>query len=196
MRKSVTVTIEHMLLTTATYFHYYHRQDRLLLIWARSSTRRALSTSLSPGYQQVLFLSLVSAEVWFAFTRGGRPWDNSRGKVNVFGPEDETDKRAKVWVFWGAPGRHCQNIWEEGLEFGGMTLEQKVAQAMGLGCRGRLTFLSEIIELSYSNLESKDRSLDEGEQDDAYFSLPITSNLQILVHFKLAVTGGMVLLIA
>lgn len=68
-------------------------------------------------------------ERWIAFAHGERPWDNSCGKVYVFGPEGETGERS-AGIFGG---RRRQKIWEDVLKPLGMTLVQKVAQELSNG---------------------------------------------------------------
>lgn len=68
-------------------------------------------------------------ERWIAFAHEERPWDNSCGKVYVFGPEGETGERS-AGIFGG---RRRQKIWEEVLKPLGMTLVQKVAQELSNG---------------------------------------------------------------
>jgi carboxylesterase type B len=68
-------------------------------------------------------------ERWITFAHGERPWDNSCGKVYVFGPEGETGERS-AGIF---KGRRRQKIWEEVLKPLGMTLVQKVAQELSNG---------------------------------------------------------------
>ncbi|KAG1741475.1 Alpha/Beta hydrolase protein [Suillus paluster] len=68
-------------------------------------------------------------ERWIEFAQGERPWDTSRGKVYVFGPEGETGERS-AGIFGG---RRRQKIWEGVLKPLGMTLVQKVAQELSNG---------------------------------------------------------------
>ncbi|KAG2066195.1 alpha/beta-hydrolase [Suillus decipiens] len=68
-------------------------------------------------------------ERWIAFAWGEQPWDNSRGKVFVFGPEGETGERS-AGIFGG---RRRQKIWENVLKPLGMGLVQKVAQELSNG---------------------------------------------------------------
>ncbi|KIJ63208.1 hypothetical protein HYDPIDRAFT_29895 [Hydnomerulius pinastri MD-312] len=72
---------------------------------------------------------------WITFAWGERPWDNSRGKIFVFGPEGETGERS-AGIF---EGRRRRKIWEEVFRPLGMALVQKVGQELsngpGLGSR-------------------------------------------------------------
>ncbi|KAF8551769.1 alpha/beta-hydrolase [Imleria badia] len=66
---------------------------------------------------------------WITFAWGERPWDNSRGKIFVFGPEGETGERS-AGVF---EGRRRRKIWEEVLRPLGATLVHKVANELSNG---------------------------------------------------------------
>ncbi|KAF8136913.1 Alpha/Beta hydrolase protein [Boletus edulis] len=66
---------------------------------------------------------------WITFAWGERPWDGSRGKVFVFGPEGETGERSAS-VF---EGRRRRKIWEEVLRPLGVTLVHKVGQELSNG---------------------------------------------------------------
>ncbi|KAH0834837.1 Alpha/Beta hydrolase protein [Lanmaoa asiatica] len=66
---------------------------------------------------------------WIAFAWGERPWDNSHGKVFVFGPEGETGERSAT-VF---EGRRRRKIWEEVLQPLGMALVHKVGHELSNG---------------------------------------------------------------
>ncbi|KAH7882389.1 Alpha/Beta hydrolase protein [Phlebopus sp. FC_14] len=66
---------------------------------------------------------------WIAFAWGERPWDNSRGKVYVFGPEGETGERSAN-IF---EGRRRRKIWEEVLRPLGMALVEKVGCELSNG---------------------------------------------------------------
>ncbi|KAG6334464.1 hypothetical protein ID866_4626 [Astraeus odoratus] len=66
---------------------------------------------------------------WIAFAWGERPWDNSRGKVFVFGPEGETGERS-AGIF---EGRRRRKIWEAVLRPLGMDLVQKVGMELSNG---------------------------------------------------------------
>lgn len=72
---------------------------------------------------------------WIAFAWGERPWDNSRGKVFVFGPEGETGERS-AGIF---EGRRRRKLWETVLRPLGIELVQKVGTELsngpGLGSR-------------------------------------------------------------
>jgi hypothetical protein len=68
-------------------------------------------------------------ERWITFAQGERPWDNSRGKVYVFGPEGETGERS-AGIF---EGRRRRKIWESVLKPLGMSLVQKVALELSNG---------------------------------------------------------------
>ncbi|KAL4073622.1 Alpha/Beta hydrolase protein [Scleroderma citrinum] len=72
---------------------------------------------------------------WIAFAWGERPWDNSRGKIFVFGPEGETGERT-AGIF---EGRRRRKIWDNVLRPLGMELVQKVGVELsngpGLGSR-------------------------------------------------------------
>ncbi|KIM69395.1 hypothetical protein SCLCIDRAFT_700007 [Scleroderma citrinum Foug A] len=72
---------------------------------------------------------------WIAFAWGERPWDNTRGKVFVFGPEGETGERS-AGIF---EGRRRRKIWHDVLRPLGMELVQKVGVELsngpGLGSR-------------------------------------------------------------
>lgn len=94
------------------------------------------SESSCSGWTQPVVDELMYARVrdaiqerWITFAQGERPWDNSRGKVYVFGPEGETGERS-AGIFGG---RRRQKIWEEILKPLGMTLVQKVAQELSNG---------------------------------------------------------------
>ncbi|KAG2146296.1 Alpha/Beta hydrolase protein [Suillus clintonianus] len=94
------------------------------------------SESSFGGWAQPVVDELMYARVrdaiqerWIAFAQGERPWDNSRGKVYVFGPEGETGERS-AGIF---SGRRRQKIWEDVLKPLGMTLVQKVAQELSNG---------------------------------------------------------------
>ncbi|KAF9226361.1 alpha/beta-hydrolase [Gyrodon lividus] len=66
---------------------------------------------------------------WIAFAWGECPWDNSRGKIFVFGPEGETGERS-AGIF---EGRRRRKIWEEVLRPLGMALVQKVGHELSNG---------------------------------------------------------------
>ena len=66
---------------------------------------------------------------WIAFAWGERPWDNSHGKVFVFGPEGETGERSAS-VF---EGRRRRKIWEEVLGPLGTALVHKVGHELSNG---------------------------------------------------------------
>lgn len=66
---------------------------------------------------------------WIAFAWGERPWDNSHGKVFVFGPEGETGERS-AGVF---EGRRRRKIWEEVLRPLGEALVHKVGHELSNG---------------------------------------------------------------
>jgi hypothetical protein len=68
-------------------------------------------------------------ERWITFAQGERPWDNSQGKVYVFGPEGETGERS-AGIF---EGRRRRRIWESVLKPLGMSLVQKVALELSNG---------------------------------------------------------------
>lgn len=94
------------------------------------------SESSFGGWAQPVVDELMYARVrdaiqerWITFAHGERPWDNSHGKVYVFGPEGETGERSSG-IFGG---RRRQKIWEEVLKPLGMTLVQKVAQELSNG---------------------------------------------------------------
>ncbi|KIJ14562.1 hypothetical protein PAXINDRAFT_78894 [Paxillus involutus ATCC 200175] len=70
---------------------------------------------------------------WIAFAWGERPWDNSRGKIFVFGPEGETGERS-AGIF---EGRRRRKIWEEVLRPLGMALVQKVGHELSNGPASR-----------------------------------------------------------
>lgn len=94
------------------------------------------SDSSCSGWTQPVVDELMYARVrdaiqerWITFAHGERPWDNSHGKVYVFGPEGETGERS-AGIF---SGRRRQKIWEDVLKPLGMTLVQKVAQELSNG---------------------------------------------------------------
>lgn len=66
---------------------------------------------------------------WIAFAWGERPWDNSRGKIFVFGPEGESGERS-AGVF---EGRRRRKIWEEVLRPLGAALVHKVGVELSNG---------------------------------------------------------------
>ena len=66
---------------------------------------------------------------WITFAWGERPWDNSRNKIFVFGPEGETGERSAS-VF---EGRRRRKIWEEVLRPLGATLVHKVGNELSNG---------------------------------------------------------------
>ncbi|KAI6007897.1 Alpha/Beta hydrolase protein [Pisolithus marmoratus] len=66
---------------------------------------------------------------WIAFAWGERPWDNSRGKVFVFGPEGETGERS-AGIF---EGRRRRKLWESVLRPLGIELVQKVGTELSNG---------------------------------------------------------------
>ena len=66
---------------------------------------------------------------WITFAWGERPWDNSHGKIFVFGPEGETGERS-AGVF---DGRRRRKIWEEVLRPLGMALVHKVGHELSNG---------------------------------------------------------------
>ncbi|KAF9239318.1 Alpha/Beta hydrolase protein [Melanogaster broomeanus] len=66
---------------------------------------------------------------WIAFAWGERPWDNSHGKVFVFGPEGETGERSAD-IF---EGRRRRKLWEEVLRPLGIALVQKVGHELSNG---------------------------------------------------------------
>ena len=72
---------------------------------------------------------------WIAFAWGERPWDNTLGKVFVFGPEGETGERT-AGIF---EGRRRRKIWDHVLRPLGMELVQKIGVELsngpGLGLR-------------------------------------------------------------
>ncbi|KAG2137422.1 Alpha/Beta hydrolase protein [Suillus bovinus] len=94
------------------------------------------SESSFSGWTQPVVDELMYARVrdaiqerWITFAHGERPWDNSHGKVYVFGPEGETGERSAS-IFGG---RRRQKLWEDVLKPLGMTLVQKVAQELSNG---------------------------------------------------------------
>lgn len=94
------------------------------------------SESSFSGWTQPVVDELMYARVrdaiqerWIAFACGEQPWNNSRGKVFVFGPEGETGERS-AGIFGG---RRRQKIWEDVLKPLGMGLVQKVAQELSNG---------------------------------------------------------------
>jgi hypothetical protein len=65
------------------------------------------SDSSCSGWTQPVVDELMYARVrdaiqerWITFAHGERPWDNSHGKVYVFGPEGETGERS-AGIFFG-----------------------------------------------------------------------------------------------
>lgn len=66
---------------------------------------------------------------WIAFAWGEQPWDNSHGKIFVFGPEGETGERS-AGVF---EGRRRRKIWEEVLWPLGVALVHKVGHELSNG---------------------------------------------------------------
>lgn len=66
---------------------------------------------------------------WIAFAWGERPWDNSRGKIFVFGPEGETGERS-AGIF---EGRRRRKLWEKVLRPLGIELVQKVGTELSNG---------------------------------------------------------------
>jgi len=66
---------------------------------------------------------------WISFAWGERPWDNSHGKVFVFGPEGETGERS-AGVF---EGRRRRKIWEEVLRPLGTALVHKIGHELSNG---------------------------------------------------------------
>ncbi|KAG9311719.1 hypothetical protein JVU11DRAFT_7958 [Chiua virens] len=66
---------------------------------------------------------------WISFAWGERPWDNSHGKIFVFGPEGETGERS-AGVF---EGRRRRKIWEEVFRPLGSALVHKVGHELSNG---------------------------------------------------------------
>lgn len=69
---------------------------------------------------------------WIAFAWGERPWDNSHGKIFVFGPEGETGERSAGVL----DGRRRRKIWEEVLRPLGVALVHKVGHELSNGPSG------------------------------------------------------------
>lgn len=69
---------------------------------------------------------------WIAFAWGERPWDNSHGKIFVFGPEGETGERSAGVL----DGRRRRKIWEDVLRPLGVALVHKVGHELSNGPSG------------------------------------------------------------
>jgi len=96
-----------------------------------SGSESSFRSWAQPVVDELMYARVRDAiqERWITFAQGERPWDNSQGKVYVFGPEGETGERS-AGIF---EGRRRRQIWENVLKPLGMSLVQKVALELSNG---------------------------------------------------------------
>lgn len=115
-----TLTLDDIEAMDIDRFSYHHRPRSLSFgEWARPVVDELTYARIRDTIQTR----------WIAFAWGERPWDNSRGKVFVFGPEGETGERS-AGIF---EGRRRRKIWEAVLRPLGMELVQKVGMELSNG---------------------------------------------------------------